>query len=115
MAEYNWAKPVSSLLSKFQRCGYDIMAAHDGEEYNNINKNLSQLNKRKEAVDIITSVDLSRVYLLSPKGRKFYLMIVLGNEPSELVADYTYFEEETENIVEEFCQQWEGKKCPIVK
>jgi hypothetical protein len=115
MARYDWTKPVSSLLSKFQRCGYDIVAANDGEDYININKNLSQLNKRKEAVDVITSVDMSNVYLLSPKGRKFSLMIVLGNEPSELVADYTYFEEETETIIEEFCEQWEGKKCPMIK
>jgi hypothetical protein len=115
MAEYNWAKPVSSLLAKFQRCGYDLFAVNDGGEYIIINKNLSRLDKRKEAVETITSVDLSSVYLISPKGRTFELMIVLGNEPSELVADYTYFEEETESIVEEFCQQWEGKKCPIVK
>jgi hypothetical protein len=112
MAHYDWSKPVSSLLNKLQQNGFIIAAVNDGEETFKMDLKKSNLANRKEATDVITSVDESWVQVKKgdAKGRMF---IVLGNEPEELVCDYTDWND-LEMVITEHSIQWEGKKCPMI-
>ena len=108
-------KAVSSLLYKFQQRGFILQSVNDGEE-NFLLSHLSsptndiKLNSRKEAVDIICSVDQSCVRVKKDSNLAT-LLIVLGNDDSEILYDYSAsseeFMQEVELIAEEFYQQWE--------
>ena len=112
MAHYDWSKPVSSLLYKLQKAGYTLVYVHDGEERVKMDHKKSNLINRKKATEVITSVDDSQ--LIVKKGDiKASLYIVLGNDPEELVADYTDWDD-LEMAITEHSIQWEGKKCPMI-
>jgi hypothetical protein len=100
----DYSKPVNSLLNRFQKAGYKIVHVNDGEEQHLISKDLSNLNARKQASEFITSVDNSWVNLIK-ENQQVVLFIVLGNDPDEIVCDYTD-NEEVESIVEAFEDQW---------
>ena len=116
MASYDWWVPVKSLLTMFQVEGFNITAVHDGEEMIQIDQKLSNHAIRGTAADIIVSVEESYV-LIEKQGMKATLFIVLGNEPDEIVSDYTYtpqLEELLEETIDKYVTQWEGKKCPMI-
>ena len=113
---YNWSVPVKSLLTMFQVEGFNITDVHDGEEMIQIDQKLSKSAIRQTAADIIVSVEESYV-LIEKQGMKTILFIVLGNEPDEIVSDYTYtpqLEELLEETIDKYVTQWEGKKCPMI-
>jgi hypothetical protein len=113
MAYLNWSIPVSSLINKLQKAEFTILGVNDGEEYIKTNQNGSKLAIRKEAVETVVSVDESWIRI--KKGDKIgTLFIVLGNEPWELVADYSDWDDLTE-VVDEYSQLWEDKKCPVTQ
>ncbi len=112
MARYDWSKPVSSLLNKLQQNGFTIAAVNDGEETVKMDPKKSNLANRKEATEIITSVDESGMRVTKGNMRGF-VYIVLGNEPEELVCDYTDWDE-LETVITAHSRQWEGKKCPMI-
>lgn len=110
----NYEKAVSSLLHKFQKGGFSIISVMDGMDSFRIDDNLSNLDARKVAVDIVCSVDESSVRIKDTESEKFAsLFIVLGNEQSEILCDYfaplSLFPR-LDAIAEEFQDQWEGKK-----
>lgn len=112
MAYLNWSIPVSSLINKLQKAGFSILSVYDGGEYIKLDQNRSKLAIRKEAVEAIVSVDDSWVKV--QKGdQKGTLFIVLGNEPYELVCDYSDWDDLTE-VITEHSNLWEGKNCPVV-
>jgi hypothetical protein len=116
MASYDWSVPVKSLLTRFQVEGFNITDVHDGEEMIQIDQKLCKSAIRRAAADIIVSVDESYV-LIEKHGMKATLFIVLGNEPEEIVSDYTYtpqLEELLEETIDKYVTQWEGKKCPMI-
>ena len=116
MASYDWSVPVKSLLTIFQVEGFNITAVHDGEEMIQIDQKLCKSAILWSAADIIVSVDVSYV-LVEKHGMKATLFIVLGNEPEEIVSDYTYtpqLEELLEETIDKYVTQWEGKKCPMI-
>jgi hypothetical protein len=106
---YNWAIPVNSLLNTLQKDGYTIVAASDGEEWTKFTQN-TKLSVRRAAVDILTCSDIGYVNV-EKGGKNFSMFIVLGNEPEELVANYTS-NEELEITLDKYIAMWEGKKCP---
>jgi alpha-glucosidase (family GH31 glycosyl hydrolase) len=112
MARLNWTVPVSSLLSRLQDNGYKIFSVNDGAEMQIIDQNLSNRTSRKEATDHICSVDESAVALCKD-GKTFAVYIVLGNDPDEIVADYTD-NEDLERVIDEFSDNWCDKKCPVI-
>ena len=110
MALLDWSVPVASLVNKLQENGYKIYGANDGEELVTIHPNHSNLVARKKAVDVIVSVDDSTL-VITKNNKTFGLFIVLGNDPDELVADYTS-NDDLEKVIDEFQSYWGGKKCP---
>lgn len=117
MAFYNWSIPVNSFLVKVQKAGGFILGVNDGEEYIKMpnSEDKSALAIRKEATECVTSVDAAVVYIEIPGGVKGTIFIVLGNEPEELISDYSCsLEDFLEPVCEKYEQEWEGKKCPMI-
>lgn len=113
MARLNWLVPVASLLYRLQLNGYKIFSISDGEETTRIEQNLSDATARKHAVNLIVNVDYSAIALIKDK-KTFAVYIVLGNEPYEIVQDYTD-NEDLERVIDEYIDQWEDKKCTTIK
>jgi hypothetical protein len=109
----NYEDAVSSLLHKFQKNGFYIVSVFDGIDKFSIDDRISDLAARKAAVDIVCSVDESSVLVKSAVCGGFAsLFIVLGNEKSEILCDYSAPEDlfaRLDPIVEEFQDQWENK------
>jgi Icc-related predicted phosphoesterase len=102
-------KAVSSLLYKFQKNDFVVDSVFDGEQ-STITRYAKKLDARKDAVDIICSVDQSWVRV-KKDDKLATLFIVLGNDDSEILCDYSSsseeFMKEIELVAEEFYQQWE--------
>lgn len=109
----NYEEAVSSLLHKFQKGGFYIASVFDGVDKLPIDYEISDLAARKAAVDIVCSVDESSVLVKSAECGGFAsLFIVLGNEKSEILCDYSAPEDlfpRLDIIADEFYDQWEGK------
>lgn len=103
-------KAVSSLLLNFQLQDFAIRAVNDGGESFCFRKNKNKFSARKEAADIICSVDQAWVRV-EKDGNLATLFIVLGNDDSEILCDYSAssdeFMQEIEVVAEKFYQQWE--------
>jgi hypothetical protein len=116
MACYDWSVPVKSLLAKFQMAGFAITAVNDGEETIKIDQEQSNTKIRYSATDIVVSVDAATVYI-NKDGMRARLWIVLGNEPEEIVCNYTYhpkLESLIDEVIDKYSTQWEGVKCPMI-
>jgi len=117
MASNDWSVPIKSLLAKFQEAGFNITAVNDGEETIKIDQTLSITKIRHAAADVVNSVDAATVYI-NKDGMKARLWIVLGNEPDEILADYTYhpnLEKLLDGVSERYSTQWSGVKCPRIE
>ena len=115
--DYDWTQPVMSLLHKLQKADVQIISVNDGNEYEDVVGD-SKLASRKYAADMITSVDESWVRVKS-KDAFATLYIVLGNDASEILADYSYtsgtkLEGILERVSSAFYEQWEDVPCPTV-
>ena len=114
---YDWSYPVMSLLHKLQKADVQIISVNDGGGYENVVGD-SNLAIRKNAADMITAVDESWVRVKS-KDAFATLYIVLGNDASEILADYSYtsgtkLEGILERVSSAFYEQWEDIPCPTV-
>lgn len=109
----NYEKAVSSLLCKFQKGGFSIVSVMDGVDSFRIDDKLSNLEARITAVDVACSVDESSVRIKDTESGRFAsLFIVLGNEQSEILCDYSAPRDlfpRLDAIAEKFQNQWEGK------
>ena len=106
----DYTKSVMSLLYKFQAEGVKIVEVFDGENWEKVTGD-NNLQIRKNATEIITSLDTCSVRL-KYKGSGASLFIVLGNEESEILADYqvdpsSELGKIIERIEEKFYCQWE--------
>jgi Icc-related predicted phosphoesterase len=106
----SYSESVSSLLFKIQKQGIELVSVCDGVDTIKISEG-SNLAKRKQAVDVITSIDHSWVRVKDLFGDDATLFIVLGNDDSEILCDYATNSKTLmtaiEKIADEFCQQWE--------
>ena len=101
----DWEKVTSSLFHNLKKAGFTPFQVNNGDED-------EQTPTWKEALSETTATGEASVYLKHPDTEKLiWLYIVLGNEPEELVADYSVFEP-LEAPLAAFCAVWEGKKCP---
>lgn len=103
-------KAVSSLLFKFQKHGFVIDSVFDGFE-SITTRYAKKTDARSDAVSVICSVDESWVRIRNDRGEDATLFIVLGNDDSEILCDYSCSSKELmqsiEVVAEEFYQQWE--------
>lgn len=113
MARRNWSVPVNSLLRRIQAVGFTLTAVNNGEETIKINQQQSNLAIRKAAVEEVVSVDVATVYI-NKDNKSARLYLVLGNEPEELLCDYTVHPL-IEAANDDYILQWEGKKCPTIE
>jgi hypothetical protein len=106
----DYTKAVMSLLSKLQKSDVEITHVFEGAEWERVQPG-SDLKVRKDATEIITSVDESHVRI-KYQEEVAKLFIVLGNELSEILCDYSYkegsvLESILEKVSDQFYEQWE--------
>ena len=109
----DYSKAVMSLLYKLQAEGVKIVEVFDGESWEKVTGD-NNLQIRKNATEIITSVDTSSVRVKYQESNAT-LLIVLGNDESEILADYSgkYDKSDTslmdiiDKVADEFYAQWE--------
>lgn len=105
----DYTKAVSSLLYKFQGAGFYIDSVYDGHERENV-RSENSVEARKKAIDVILSVDESCVCIKQNETNKpVQLLIVLGNENCELLADFCAplaLVPLVESISDNFYDQW---------
>lgn len=115
--KFNWKPVVESLIINIQSAGFTLHSVNDGEE------RFAQPSLNF-AVDTVTSVDESWITFTDSNGERRGVFIVLGNEPCEIVCDYTYpkntsqddpIQIKWEKVMDEFTEFWDGKSCPTVK
>ena len=99
-----------SLLNKFQTRGVAITRIYDGMEWEKVTGD-HNLQIRKNATEIVTSVDISTVQV-EHDGVIGLLTIVLGNDESEILCDYSAKKDSQlmhiiDKVADEFYTQWE--------
>ena len=92
---------VRSLLRTLNKYGFKPLKVDDDEEF------LTTLTQ-EEATIAITNVDYSQLLVEHTNGKQAWIMIVLGNDPGELVCDY-HVNPELDKATEEHYNRWEGK------
>lgn len=103
--EFNdWAPVVKSLIDELKKECLEPIGVNDGEEYITVQKS--------SPTETITSVDESVLYVKDETGMKLAVFIVLGNEPEEIVNDYSA-DERIGRAVAAHSETWEGVPCPI--
>lgn len=106
----DWEMVVRSLIGFLEKDGFEAWKAFNGEE------SLESSSKRKLA-DVVCACDEGWLYIRKGDSR-FTLFIVLGNSPSEIVADYSYPRDQDctrfEASWDKFQEYWEnrGDACP---
>jgi hypothetical protein len=96
----NYAIEASSLIDTLKKHGFVPFQLNNGEERIPANS-LSE----SELIEELTAVDESKLTVLAESGESCILFIVLGNEPGEMVCDYTSFDK-LETAVEEHYDKW---------
>jgi len=102
----NWRPEVGSLLKRLIAAGCTILRGDNGEE-------TFKFKNEEQFITELTACDEASFYVRTPtspaSGRWVYL--VLGNDPGELVCDYTV-DEDLEKVCQAHNEEWEGKSQP---
>jgi hypothetical protein len=95
---------IKSLIRTLKKHGFVPHILNDGEELirgNSIN------------AEEICAVDEAHLYVQDVNNKKYYIYIVLGNDPGEVAADYSDHPD-LEVAIEEHYNRWENKKQPTM-
>lgn len=87
-------KILNSFLKRLVDLGFSLDAANDGEESHKIAS-----NDRFSMLDVIFSVDESRISLTSNNNEKFTLCIVCGNEDATPIYDHSPLSRELDKLI----------------
>ncbi|CAB4186557.1 hypothetical protein UFOVP1329_27 [uncultured Caudovirales phage] len=106
----NWKPVITSLVRHLKQDGFILSTVDDSEE-------TILCRTDGTGIDAINSVDESSAYFAhAGEERKLWAFIVLGNEPCELVADYTARDSDVgrkfDASITAWSDSWEGKSCP---
>jgi hypothetical protein len=104
MKKYDWSIPVRDFFRTAKKHGLEPIAVNNGDGW------VSTSTLALAAAEI-TATDESHVRLTHTDGSRVTAYIVLGNEPAELVADYT-IHPALDAATDEHYNNWEGKPCP---
>ena len=119
MTRNNWTPVVLDLLYLLtEEGGATLEAVDDGDGFL-VLSDADPAQLRKDCADALASVDVSRLRI-SMQFQRATLDLVFGNEPAELVADWsspkgTIIFWMLEAITSKFSQQWEDKSCPVIE
>lgn len=114
---------VASFLHQVTKREWKIARVIDCCGQNILLKEKTAREAKEKAKEEIMAGEESSVVFLKPneKGENMRIvaLIILGNEPDELVADWSYTSEKANedfNIAwDAFQQLWEGKEVPTIK
>lgn len=111
---FNWAPVIMSLCNTLQKQGFTLSYSDNGEFKTVVPKGASLAFARRLITYNADACDEVSIYAKSPiDGKNKWIFIVLGNDPDELMSDYTACEE-LDNVLEAHGKIWEGKKCPTL-
>jgi hypothetical protein len=103
---YNWAKPIRSYLNIADLNGLTCTAVDNGNGW----VTTKTING---AVNEATACDEAQLSFVDPEGKRLWVLMVLGNEPEELICDYTV-NDTLERTWETYHAKWRGKSCPTI-
>lgn len=103
--KYNWKPVIEDAIKCLLDQGLTLSSVDNGDEEE------IPVSTIDEAVEQINATDESNLYMENPDGRLRSILIVLGNEPCELFADYTC-DPLIDNACDKFYELWDGRKCP---
>ena len=78
----DWDKIVLDAVKHITDAGFLVEGAWDGEDY-------IHTTDAEKATKHVTACDDGSIYFIKD-GNKYYIVIVLGNLPEEIVSDYSY-------------------------
>lgn len=111
MKQLNWKPVIGSLLRILQDHNFTLHSVHDGED--DLTLEGTDRQRRQEAKDVICGVDVADLYVTHPSVDGIaMLIIILGNEPEETVADHSAVVP-LNQAVDQFSKKWQGRPCPI--
>ena len=105
--KYNWKIPVRDFLRTAHKHGLRPVAVNNGGGW-------QYTPTAALAVAEIDATDESHVHFEHTDGKRVIAFLVLGNEPAELVADYSTHPA-IDAATEEHYNNWEGKPCPTTE
>lgn len=108
MSDHPQYKAVSSLLHRLSK-KFALNWVHDGDEIFKLST-MKVSDAKKECIETILSVDDSHFNVKNKEtGKHSTLYIVLGNDNSEIVCDYTDGDDDLDTIISQHSEYWENK------
>jgi len=102
----DWKPETQSLLQTLLNHGLTIESVDNGEEETNFNE-----VSLDTFIEETMACDEAHLYVRTPDDKSKVLYLVYGNNPGELVADYSMCSE-IDAATDEHYKNWEGKKQP---
>ncbi len=106
----DWVPEVSSLLRTLEKHGFTLLRGNNGEDDFKYSA-----DKRAEFIENLIACDEASLRV-EKDGHGFGLFLVLGNDPGELVSDYSAKTDELLALLDaptrEHSERWEGRAQP---
>jgi len=96
---------VRSLLRSLKQSGFTPISVNNGEE----NIRYSDVSKTEFLEEIVATDEVTLRF--QHNNKKVAIFLVLGNDPGEIVCDYTDYEP-LESIIDSHYDRWESRKQP---
>jgi hypothetical protein len=96
---------IKSLIRTLKKHGFVPHILNDGGEL---------FRGSAITVEEIVAVDECHLYVKDINDKKYFIYIVLGNDPGEAPCDYSGNCEQLESAIEEHYERWENKKQPTM-
>lgn len=105
----DWKPETQSLLETLQKHNVTILSVDNGEGSIDL-ANTTWDNFIEETM----ACDEAHLFVRTPDGKRRTMYLVYGNDPGELVCDYS-IAEEIDAAVDEHYTKWENVKQPTKK
>jgi hypothetical protein len=107
----NWTPVTESLFRHLHAAGATITHVNDGEGW-------EETPTQADALYAATGIDVAHLRVRLNEGPKYTLLLVYGNAPHELVADWSYSGPGPHTAIDQaiarFSEEWEDKPCPTI-
>lgn len=91
---------IRQIVRALHAAGFPFLEVYDGEE-------MVQARNESEAVAAVTAVDDATLFVHDPEsGRNPWVRFVLGNDPEEVVADWTIDVERFDRTITSVTDRW---------